>query len=81
MNALTLDRLLLLLLLLLPGEEEGKADHPAKEGAEVMVMDMLHFHHQDLDIRVVVTLGQVLALATALMEPLGREMAVFSLKP
>ena len=29
-----------------PREEVGKADHPAKVGAEVMVMDMLHFHHR-----------------------------------
>ena len=43
MNALMLDRLLLLLLL---GEEAGKG-RPAK-GAEAVVIDMLHFHHQDL---------------------------------
>ena len=45
-NALKLDRPLLLLL----GEEVGKADHPAKVGAEAVAMDMLHFHHWDLDI-------------------------------
>ena len=45
-NALRLDRPLLLLL----GEEVGKADHPAKVGAEAVVMDMFHFHHQVLDI-------------------------------
>ena len=45
-NALTLDRP----LLLLPGEEVGEADHPAKVEADAVVMDRLHFHHQDLDI-------------------------------
>ena len=45
-NALTLDRP----LLLLPGEEVGKADHPAKVEADAVVMDRLHFHHQDPDI-------------------------------
>ena len=46
MNALKLDRP----LLLLPGEVVGKADHLVKVGAEVVVMDMLHFHRQVLDI-------------------------------
>ena len=46
MNALQLDRPLLLLL----GEEVGKADHPGKVGAEVVVMDMVQPHHQALDI-------------------------------
>ena len=48
MNALKLDRP----LLLLPGEVVGKADHLVKVGAEAVVMDMLHFHHQVLDILV-----------------------------
>ena len=46
MNALKLDRP----LLLLPGEVVGKADHLVKVGAEAVVMDMLHFHRQVLDI-------------------------------
>ena len=46
MNALKLDRP----LLLLPGEVVGKADHLVKVGAEVVVMDMLHFHRQVLDV-------------------------------
>ena len=33
-----------------PGGEVGKADHPVKVGAEAVVTDMLHFHHQVLDI-------------------------------
>ena len=45
-SALTLDRP----LLLLPGEEAGKADRPAKVEADVVVVDQLHFHPQDLDI-------------------------------
>ena len=45
MNALKLDRP----LLLLPGEVVGKADHLVKVGAEAVVMDMLHFHRQVLD--------------------------------
>ena len=44
MSALTLDRP----LLLFPGEEVGQADHPAKVGAEAVIMDLLHFHRQDL---------------------------------
>ena len=49
MNVLTLGRLPLLLLL---GEEVGKTDRPVKVGAEAVVMDMLHFHHQVLGIQV-----------------------------
>ena len=46
MNALKLDRP----LLLLPGEVVGKAYHLVRVGAEAVVMDMLHFHRQALDI-------------------------------